>query len=98
MTANSVFARLNYSFDDAKYGDSIYLTEKTKKYLSLTPQELGNKMILLMVLFQEVGTTRIQHLAYVQHYWQMLHQFIHQLIVTQQTHLHKSVQAMLQWT
>ena len=34
MTANSVFARLNYSFDDAKYGDSIYLTEKTKKYLS----------------------------------------------------------------
>ena len=40
MTANSVFARLNYSFDDAKYGDSIYLTEKTKKYLSLTPPEV----------------------------------------------------------
>ena len=39
-TANSVFARLNYSFDDTKYGDSIYLTDQTKKYLSLTPPEV----------------------------------------------------------
>jgi len=37
MAANSVFARLNYSFDNAKFGDSIYLTDETKKFLELSP-------------------------------------------------------------
>jgi len=37
MAANSVFARLNYSFDDAKFGDSIHLTDETKKFLELSP-------------------------------------------------------------
>jgi len=40
MTANSVFALLNYSFDDAKYGNSIYLTDQAKKYLELAPKEI----------------------------------------------------------
>lgn len=34
MAANSIFARLDYSFDDSKFGSSIYLTDGTKKYLN----------------------------------------------------------------
>ena len=40
MAANSVFARLNYSFDDAKFGDSIYLTDQAKKFLELAPPDV----------------------------------------------------------
>jgi len=34
MAANSVFARLNYNFEDSKFGSSIYLTDGVKKYLT----------------------------------------------------------------
>ena len=40
MAANSVFARLNYSFDDKKFGDSIYLTDQAKKFLELAPPDV----------------------------------------------------------
>jgi hypothetical protein len=40
MAANSVFARLNYSFDDAKFGDSIHLTDQAKKFLELAPPDV----------------------------------------------------------
>jgi hypothetical protein len=40
MAANSVFARLNYSFDDKKFGDSIYLTNQAKKFLELAPPDV----------------------------------------------------------
>ena len=33
----SAFARLNYNFDDTKYGSSIYLTTDTKEYLNTYP-------------------------------------------------------------
>ena len=36
MAANSVFARLNYNFDDAKFGDALFLTPQAKKYLDLS--------------------------------------------------------------
>lgn len=34
MSANSVFARLNYNFEDSKFGGSLYLTDGVKKYLT----------------------------------------------------------------
>jgi hypothetical protein len=34
MAANSVFARLDYNFEDSKFGGSLYLTDGAKKYLS----------------------------------------------------------------
>jgi len=34
MAANSVFARLNYNFEDSKFGGSLYLTNGTIKYLN----------------------------------------------------------------
>ena len=40
MAANSVFARLNYSFDDKKFGDIIYLTDQAKKFLELAPPDV----------------------------------------------------------
>lgn len=40
MSANSVFARLGYNFDDAKFGDGLYLTPQAKKYLELSPPEV----------------------------------------------------------
>ena len=40
MSANSVFARLNYNFDDAKFGDGLYLTPQAKKYLDLSPPDV----------------------------------------------------------
>lgn len=40
MAANSVFARLNYSFDNAKFGDSIHLTDQAKKFLELAPPDV----------------------------------------------------------
>ena len=33
----SAFGRLNYNFDDTKYGSSIYLTTDTKEYLNTYP-------------------------------------------------------------
>ena len=40
MSANSVFARLGYNFDDTKFGDGLYLTPQAKKYLELSPPEV----------------------------------------------------------
>jgi len=36
----SAFGRLNYNFDDTKYGSSIYLTTDTKEYLNTYPLEI----------------------------------------------------------
>ncbi len=37
---SSIFGRLSYNFDDSKFGDSLYLTDETKKYLNTAPTEL----------------------------------------------------------
>lgn len=37
---SSIFGRLNFNFDDSKFGDSIYLTEETKNYLNTAPVDL----------------------------------------------------------
>jgi hypothetical protein len=40
MSANSVFARLGYNFDDAKFGEGLFLTPQAKKYLDLSPPDV----------------------------------------------------------
>ena len=37
---SSIFGRLNFNFDETKFGDSIYLTDEAKNYLNTTPTEL----------------------------------------------------------
>lgn len=39
--AESIFARLQYDFDNAKFGDSIYLTDKAQKYLNAAPASIA---------------------------------------------------------
>lgn len=36
----SVFGRLNFNFDDSKFGSSLYLPDETKEYLNTAPTEL----------------------------------------------------------
>lgn len=52
MTA-SIFARLQYDFDDALYGGAVYLTDGAKKYLNAAPaiittwqqDDIGNSVV-----------------------------------------------------
>jgi len=37
---SSIFGRLNFNFDDSKFGSSLYLTDETKSYLNTAPVEL----------------------------------------------------------
>lgn len=37
---SSIFGRLNFNFDETKFGDSIYLTDEAKNYLNTAPTEL----------------------------------------------------------
>lgn len=37
---SSIFGRLNFNFDESKFGDSIYLTDETKNFLNTAPVEL----------------------------------------------------------
>ena len=37
---SSVFGRLNFNFDEAKFGDAIYLSDGAKEYLNTSPTEL----------------------------------------------------------
>lgn len=37
---SSVFGRLNFNFDDSKFGSSLYLPDETKEYLNTAPTEL----------------------------------------------------------
>lgn len=37
---SSIFGRLNFNFDEAKFGDAIYLSDGAKEYLNSSPTEL----------------------------------------------------------
>jgi hypothetical protein len=37
---SSIFGRLNFNFDDSKFGSSLYLPDETKEYLNTAPTEL----------------------------------------------------------